>query len=724
MKRLSILSPLVLLTAALLPGQTSPLSFRVQVSGTVQTVTDNGTIQFNADAIGRPLDAAVTVTNRGTGTINILRVEMAGSTDFAANSVPTPDVGLVPNDTFGMTLRFQPSSGLRALGSIRIFYTDTPAVGRVVNGSVLLNLNGVAPDFAFTYIPPPTSNATPLLSGGTIAFPPTGVNETATAAVVITNRGSGPGSVGVISSTGAAFALASLPNPPVTVDANRELRFAVRYSPLVIENSTGTVSVELADRTVKFNVTGSSTGAVYSYELVRETSTVTLARGATVAVPDVAVGEKSSVTVKVTNTGNADGRITAIGVLGAGFTLTDLPFLPATIVPGGTASLSVTFTPAAPGRYTGRLRIGDDTFDVVANGLGATLTYSYIAGPVTTTIANGGSVIFPAVAAGESSTVRFVVTNTGTSPAPVNSVGVLATGTTFMTSGLPRLPVSLKPGETLAFGVMFMPTATGNLTGTLRVDSASFSLTGLGNQPAAIPEYRFSGASGAQQAGQQLGVGLSIAQPYSLTLRGTLTLAFNSDVFANDPAVQFAVGGRTVNFTIPAGQRDAVFASNATQARFQTGTVAGSIVITPSFQSDGGIALTPTDPPALTLTVAQAAPRLQSVQISGKTSSGFSLLVTGFATSRQISTIELSFTAASGENLGTSKITLAAEPSFNAWYQSTASAQFGSQFTATVPLTLTGDVVNASTLADTIRSVSVTLTNRLGASQAVSVDLQ
>ena len=53
MKRLSIVSPLLLLTAALLPGQTTPLSFRVQVSGTAQTLADNGTVQFTADAIGK-----------------------------------------------------------------------------------------------------------------------------------------------------------------------------------------------------------------------------------------------------------------------------------------------------------------------------------------------------------------------------------------------------------------------------------------------------------------------------------------------------------------------------------------------------------------------------------------------------------------------------------------------------------------------------------------------
>ena len=207
-------------------------------------------------------------------------------------------------------------------------------------------------------------------------------------------------------------------------------------------------------------------------------------------------------------------------------------------------------------------------------------------------------------------------------------------------------------------------------------------------------------------------------------MSGTLTLAFNSDVFANDPAVQFASGGRTVNFTIPAGSRDAVFANNATTMRLQTGTVAGSITIAPSFSTDGGINLTPANPPPLNLTVAPSAPRLLSVQLTGKTASGFSLLVTGFATSRAITQIDLQFTPLAGENVSTTRLSLNVEPSFVAWYQNAASVPFGSLFTATLPFTLAGDVKNVTNVIDTLQSAQVTLINRQGSSAPRSVDLK
>jgi hypothetical protein len=196
-------------------------------------------------------------------------------------------------------------------------------------------------------------------------------------------------------------------------------------------------------------------------------------------------------------------------------------------------------------------------------------------------------------------------------------------------------------------------------------------------------------------------------------------------VFANDPAVQFATGGRTVNFTSPAGQTQAVFPNTRTTIGLQSGTVAGAITLTPSFLTqEGNINLTPATPPAQTLTVTQSAPRLLSVQVQAKTASGFTLLVTGYATGRSITTMDFQFTPVSGENVSTSRLTLNAESSFAAWYGSTASQPFGSLFTATVPFTLQGEVVNVTNISDTIQSVSVTIANRQGTSAAQSVSLR
>ena len=101
------------------------------------------------------------------------------------------------------------------------------------------------------------------------------------------------------------------------------------------------------------------------------------------------------------------------------------------------------------------------------------------------------------------------------------------------------------------------------------------------------------------------------------------------------------------------------------------------------------------------------APRLLSVQVSGKTASSLNLLITGYATGRSLTQIDIQFTPVAGENVTTTKLSLPVGPSFTAWYQSAASQPFGSQFTLTLPLTLQGDLTNVTTLTAAIQSVSV-----------------
>ncbi|MEO7653422.1 MAG: choice-of-anchor D domain-containing protein, partial [Bryobacteraceae bacterium] len=504
-----------------------------------------------------------------------------------------------------------------------------------------------------------------------------------------------------------------------------DVRFTVRYSPLQLETVSTAVKVDLIDRSLAFTVEGSSTGSVFSYDVIQESTVSTLLPGGTISLPDAQIGgDRTSVTVRVRNTGTADGRVASIDVTGTGFTLSEAPFTPLILTPGSSTTLVLNFAPTAPGRVAGRLRIGADSFTVTGNGLGQTLIYSYISGSVTSTVANNGNVIFPPVAVGQSSTLRFLITNNGTAAGAVNSISVTTAGTIFALSSVPDLPTTIGPGETLNFAVTFAPTATGAVTGTLKIDSLSFNLSGVGNPPAALPEYRYTGANGAQEPLAQVAVGLTMGAAYPLTLNGTLTLTFNSEVFSNDPTVQFATGGRTVAFSIPANTTQAIFPNNTNQIRLQTGTVAGIITMTPSFVTDGGIILTPTIPPALNLTVPQSAPRLQNVQVTARTTTGFSLLITGYATGRSITQIDATITPVFGEKVTTTRLTLNVDPSFTAWYQSTASTAFGSQFTATLPITLTGNVTNVTNLIDTIQSVSVTLTNRQGVSPARSVDVR
>ncbi|MFB3825210.1 MAG: choice-of-anchor D domain-containing protein [Bryobacteraceae bacterium] len=721
-------------TAAIAGAQVTPPPFSIRtLQGTTsQVIQDNGTLALPADAVGAPSDGAITITYTGTTptvSMNIATVMLTGSTDFSLVSGPDLSSGALNLTTsspaFSLRVRYLPSTSRLSTAKITIGYQESNGRPSTLN----INLTGTAPEFTYTYMVLPNGNTQLLNPGDTINFPATAFGETSSAQVTITNRGSGQGVVQGISYTGSEyFVLANLPFPPATIDPGKDLKFAVRFTPDDFPAESGTVQIAALGKSLQFRVQGSGLGAWFEYELVLPNGARPLAPGELIKLPDATIGgEKTTATVRVFNNGNADGRIQALNISGTGFSIVEAPFTPLTMTAGSNFTLKIQFAPTQPGKSAGRLRIGSDNFEVEGNALGANLVYSYASGAASTTVQSSGTVVLPSAAVGLNSSVKFTVKNDGTAPTDVFSINVTGATTVFALSDVPALPRRIGAGESVTFTVTFAPAALGSATGTLRIDTQTFTLSGVGNAPAALPSYTFQGATGTQEPMQQPAIGLSLADAYGLPLVGTLTLTFTSDVFASDPAVQFASGGRTVAFTIPAGSKQAVFPNGATQMRVQTGTVAGTITLTPSFSTQGGIDLTPQTPPSLSLTVAQSAPRLLNVVVSAKTSNSFTLLVTGYATGRAITQMDFQFTGVSGEEIATSRLSLSVEPTFTAWYQSSASLAYGSQFTATVPFTLSGDIkdtTNITSVVDTIKSVSVTLTNRQGASAARSVDLK
>ena len=185
--------------------------------------------------------------------------------------------------------------------------------------------------------------------------------------VGISNRGTAAGIFKSASITGAAFQLAGLPLQDAPVPAGGELRFQVLFQPKQLEQSTGTLSVELSGYRSDFNLVGNASAPVLQSEIV-DPNPRALAAGAQVVVAETPVGEKSTMLLRVKNGGNADARITAIAVQGTGFALSDVPFLPLTLTPGGATTFRLTFSPTEPGRVTGRLRVNEESYELVGIG--------------------------------------------------------------------------------------------------------------------------------------------------------------------------------------------------------------------------------------------------------------------------------------------------------------------------------------------------------------------
>lgn len=168
--------------------------------------------------------------------------------------------------------------------------------------------------------------------------------------------------------------------------------------------------------------------------------------------------------------------------------------------------------------------------------------------------------------------------------------------------------------------------------------------------------------------------------------------------------------------------------------------MASTITITPLFETQAGnVPLTPATPTVLQFTVAPAAPELIAIQITGQTtttatttgstttgpsSTSFTVQVTGFATTRTLTSLEVQFSIAPGFSVPTSQFTFNVQPIATVWFQSTASKTFGGQFTIAIPFTFQGVVPTGKSVLDALSSVSVTMSNEVGSSNSVQAPLQ
>jgi ABC-type transport system substrate-binding protein len=97
---------------------------------------------------------------------------------------------------------------------------------------------------------------------------------------------------------------------------------------------------------------------------------------------------------------------------------------------------------------------------------------------------------------GKNEKLQFAIQNTGTSAASISSINLVAASTSFALDQPPAQPFNLDAGATATFAVIFTPGATGSLTATLRINNSSFTLSGSGTQPAALPTYPFQTPTG------------------------------------------------------------------------------------------------------------------------------------------------------------------------------------------------------------------------------------
>jgi hypothetical protein len=720
----------------------------IPANGNPATIANGQTIDLVAPNVGAQVQVTIVATYIGTTQATIAAEPTPlGSTEITLVTVPAAEtfpLVLTPGQTFTFIVKYIAANASQVSAQVAIPYTETTTSGTgAVTNSISLLFQGIAPSFTLFYFITPangsTPNVLPIAPGGAIPFPATQINTTATGGLQIYNVGSGPGAITGISLVSGApyFQLAGTPpitpavpytiTPGTTTDP---LTIGILYTPTAVETDTGQIMITYQDgSTALVNLSGSGATSTYSYTYLSGTTSTPVKPGGTIILPPVTVTTNgttpatSSVILTVTNKGNANGTINSVSWTGP-FAVTGVLATPPTLKPGDTENFTITYTPTAVGPQTGALVVGKDTFTLSGTGSGPLLAFSYSSNGATIPITGNTGVVFPAIAVGKTENVMFTVMNSGTVATTVTLVTASPTPP-FSVPALP--PTNLAAGQSTSFPITFAPTTESPANGSLSVNGTGVPLFGAGSAPPALPSYTITGPSGNVSPATQSNVSLTLAKSYPVDLNGVLTLGTSGN-FGTDPAVQFSTGSstgnRTVDFVIPANSTSANFAGQGSQILLQTGTVAETVTLTPSFATTAGVDVTPASPPTLQFTIASLAPVLQSMQVTSTTASSFTLLIIGYSTPHSLGSLNVTFNPASGYNFTTTTFTQDLSGPGALWFQSATSQTFGGLFEVAISFNLTGPVSNGKTLLQAIASVSATVSNSVGTSSSLQANVQ
>ena len=651
--------PLVITTASPL---TPPATVGVYYSN-VFAATGGDTSAYTFSIAGGSLPSGMTLSEGG---VLVGTASTAGTFTFtvqvtdASGNTATKGFTLVVNST-PLTITTPPFATMNVGGSVNTTFAA----------------KGGAPPYTFAEsgtLPPGTQFSGATLSGtltttGTYSFTVTvtdstqgtasqGYTITVTSASlnITTTSPLGSGVVGVPYSPGVQFQAAGGSTPytwaATSLPAGMSFSASGLLSGTPTKAGTFSIGVTVTD-SAKATATGTFAIAIAGLSIT------------TASLPDATVGTAYGGSMA------ASGGVTPLTWSASG--------LPAGISLSSSGSFSG--TPTAAGASSVTISVAD------AAGNSDSKSYTLTVSNASLKIAPSGTV--PAATAGSSFSLGFTVTG-GTSPY------------SFTATGLPPgLSISSSTGA-----ISGTPTAPGSSSVTVTVtDSASATANTSFTITVALPPtppLNFTGISVTVNPGSQSSVGVSLGSAYPVPITVTLTLSFSG----TDPAVQFAGGGTTATITIPAGQT-----AGSTTVPVQTGTVAGTITITAQLTA-GTQDVTPSPAPKTTITVPATAPAISSIAAT-RTSSGFTVTIIGYSSTRTLTTANFQF---NGTNLATTSLSIPVDAIFSPWYQSSTSNQFGSNFTYTQPFT-TGN-------PGAITSVTVTLVNSAGTSPGATANLQ
>jgi hypothetical protein len=331
------------------------VGYSLQPLNNAVTLTDGATIAFPKTQVGSTAGGSLIIANVGTAAGAVTSIAITGSA-FNTQSLPLLPVSVAAGAQLTLPLIYTPAGIGTDSGTLQVV-----AGGRAFTAN--MSGSGIAAQLQFQVTAGgQTTSVNPL---GTVPIPDTPLGSTSTITVAFTNIASTAASISNISVSGSGYQLAGVPPLPLNVPAGGSATMSFTFTPAQPGTSSGALTIG----TSSFTLAGRVLGPLYRYSSSLGGSISAVAAGGTVFFPQAQVGQSSSATFSVTNSGTAPGSIAGIYVSGSNspFLLSSLPVFPLSLAPGQTASFLITFTPTGSGGSSAALNVDGAQFTLAGS---------------------------------------------------------------------------------------------------------------------------------------------------------------------------------------------------------------------------------------------------------------------------------------------------------------------------------------------------------------------
>jgi Abnormal spindle-like microcephaly-assoc'd, ASPM-SPD-2-Hydin len=292
-----------------------------------------------------------------------------------------------------------------------------------------------------------------------------------------------------------------------------------------------------------------------------------------IGLGDVSVGNRHTESETLTNSNGPSLTISQVWTSASEFQLSG-PSLPLTLASGQSATFNVTFTPTTGGSVVAVLSV----IAIVSSSQDPNINYNSalsipLSGTGTTPpgLLQAGypNISFGSVRVGNSSARSETLSNSGDSAVSITQADLI--GSAFSVDGL-SLPLTVIPGKSFTFNVIFAPNGIGTVTGSISIVSDAsnspliISLSGIGSAAGQLT------VSPATLDFGDVVVGTSASLTATLSATGSSVTVSS----ATSNSSEFTLSGLSLPFTVAAGQSAPLTFSFKPQA---SGTDSASISI-------------------------------------------------------------------------------------------------------------------------------------------------